>query len=112
MTSRKVLTIDQCFQILLNRVNGLSWQESIIKAIPARKGGQLKDSDSDEGDHGNDHHHDEDHEITDTETNLSGAKDAADSDPAATKHSSDEQQPRIPEAFRDEEVPQVPAASS
>ena len=53
MKSRKVLTIDHCFQILLNRVNGLSWQDSIMEAVPARKGAQLKDSES-EGDNDED----------------------------------------------------------
>lgn len=48
MKSRKVLTIDHCFQILLNRVNGLSWQDAIIQAIPARKGAQLKGSENEE----------------------------------------------------------------
>ncbi|OQR74069.1 RNA (guanine-9-)-methyltransferase domain-containing protein 2-like [Tropilaelaps mercedesae] len=43
MKTRKVLTIDHCFEILLNRVNGMTWREAIIKAIPARKGAQIKD---------------------------------------------------------------------
>lgn len=43
MKTRKVLTIDHCFEILLNRVNGMTWKDAIIKAIPARKGAQLKD---------------------------------------------------------------------
>lgn len=50
MKSRKVLTIDHCFQILLNRVNGLSWQDAIIQAIPARKGAQLRGSDNEDDD--------------------------------------------------------------
>ncbi|XP_022709145.1 tRNA methyltransferase 10 homolog A-like isoform X2 [Varroa jacobsoni] len=49
MKTRKVLTIDHCFEILLNRVNGMTWEEAIIRAIPARKGAQLKgDADGEE----------------------------------------------------------------
>ncbi|XP_003747912.1 tRNA methyltransferase 10 homolog A [Galendromus occidentalis] len=74
MKSRKVLTIDHCFQIVLNRANGLSWQESIMRAIPARKGAQLKDDDGNEGVDENEKEHDH----------------ADDSDPDLGKESDDE----------------------
>lgn len=43
MKTRKVLTVDHVFQILMGVANGKSWKESFLSFIPARKGAIGKD---------------------------------------------------------------------
>ncbi|KAG7157556.1 tRNA methyltransferase 10 homolog A-like [Homarus americanus] len=59
MKTRKVLTVDHVYQILLGVVKGKSWKESLLSIIPARKGATGKDDDEnyindEECDEGND----------------------------------------------------------
>ncbi|KAJ5071143.1 tRNA (guanine-9-) methyltransferase [Anaeramoeba ignava] len=42
MRSRKVLTVDQVFSIILNYINCKDWSQALIKAIPLRKGAKVK----------------------------------------------------------------------
>ncbi|XP_071519325.1 tRNA methyltransferase 10 homolog A isoform X1 [Panulirus ornatus] len=43
MKTRKILTVDHVFQILVGVANGKSWKESFLSFIPARKGAIGKD---------------------------------------------------------------------
>ncbi|XP_076066573.1 tRNA methyltransferase 10 homolog A-like [Oratosquilla oratoria] len=47
MKTRKVLTIDQVFRILLGVTQGKSWKDSFLEIIPARKGATDKDGSPD-----------------------------------------------------------------
>lgn len=47
MKTRKVLTIDHVFRIILGVTEGGSWKESFLKTIPARKGAVGKDEEND-----------------------------------------------------------------
>ncbi|XP_075540659.1 tRNA methyltransferase 10 homolog A-like isoform X2 [Dermacentor variabilis] len=46
MKTRKVLTIDQVFTILLNKTQGMSWTDALLAAIPQRKGAKALDQES------------------------------------------------------------------
>ncbi|XP_054920015.1 tRNA methyltransferase 10 homolog A-like isoform X2 [Dermacentor andersoni] len=46
MKTRKVLTIDQVFAILLNKTQGMSWTDALLAAIPQRKGAKALDQES------------------------------------------------------------------
>lgn len=47
MKTRKVLTIDHVFRIILGVTEGGSWKEAFLKTIPARKGAVGKDEEND-----------------------------------------------------------------
>ncbi|KAK4036376.1 hypothetical protein OUZ56_028435 [Daphnia magna] len=42
MKTRKVLTIDHVFNVMVNICNGQSWKEALLEILPARKGAQEK----------------------------------------------------------------------
>ncbi|XP_046964868.1 tRNA methyltransferase 10 homolog A [Vanessa cardui] len=44
MKTRKVLTIDHVFEIVLRVCEGMSWQDALIKVLPVRKGAHVCDS--------------------------------------------------------------------
>ncbi|XP_038215850.1 tRNA methyltransferase 10 homolog A [Zerene cesonia] len=44
MKTRKVLTIDHVFEIVLHISEGMQWQETLLKVLPLRKGVHLCDS--------------------------------------------------------------------
>ncbi|XP_026329365.1 tRNA methyltransferase 10 homolog A [Hyposmocoma kahamanoa] len=44
MKTRKVLTIDHVFEIVLRVCEGLSWQETLMKVLPTRKGAHVCDT--------------------------------------------------------------------
>ncbi|KAK2723989.1 hypothetical protein QYM36_002358 [Artemia franciscana] len=46
MKTRKVLTIDQVYDILRRMANGEHWGEAIVAALPSRKGAFVKDEES------------------------------------------------------------------
>lgn len=48
MKTRKVLTVDQVFKILLGVTQGKSWKDSFLEAIPPRKGAVGKETSDDE----------------------------------------------------------------
>lgn len=45
MKTRKVLTIDHVFNIMVNVCNGQKWKEALLQVLPARKGAQEKIAD-------------------------------------------------------------------
>ncbi|XP_041977632.1 tRNA methyltransferase 10 homolog A [Aricia agestis] len=47
MKTRKVLTIDHVFEIVLRVAEGMPWQEALLKVLPLRKGAHVYDSNSD-----------------------------------------------------------------
>ena len=49
LASRKVLTIDHVFQILVKITQGLSWKEAFLAVIPGRKGVAEKETEEQEG---------------------------------------------------------------
>ncbi|XP_063853887.1 tRNA methyltransferase 10 homolog A-like [Scylla paramamosain] len=48
MKSRKVLTIDQVFQVLVGVVEGCGWKEVLLSTLPLRKGARGKDNEGEE----------------------------------------------------------------
>ncbi|KAI9209012.1 guanine-1-methyltransferase-domain-containing protein [Polychytrium aggregatum] len=52
MDSRKVLTINQVYEIILNYLAMDNWRDAFLATIPARKGAQVKDSHEDQSDSG------------------------------------------------------------
>ncbi|XP_045445952.1 tRNA methyltransferase 10 homolog A [Melitaea cinxia] len=44
MKTRKVLTIDHVFEIVLRVCEGVSWQDALIKVLPVRKGAHVCDA--------------------------------------------------------------------
>ncbi|KAM3963400.1 tRNA methyltransferase 10 homolog A [Aphomia sociella] len=47
MKTRKVLTIDHVFEIILKVCDGVPWQEALIKVLPERKGAHICDNNGD-----------------------------------------------------------------
>ncbi|KAL4703013.1 hypothetical protein ACJJTC_009999 [Scirpophaga incertulas] len=46
MKTRKVLTIDHVFEIILKVCEGMSWQDTLMKVLPIRKGAHICDNNS------------------------------------------------------------------
>ncbi|XP_013186518.2 tRNA methyltransferase 10 homolog A isoform X2 [Amyelois transitella] len=49
MKTRKVLTIDQVFEIILRVCEGMCWQETLINVLPERKGAHACDDEDNSG---------------------------------------------------------------
>nr|CAG4642025.1 EOG090X0D3U [Eurycercus lamellatus] len=47
LKTRRVLTIDHVFNIMVNICNGQSWKEALLNVLPARKGAKEKSADED-----------------------------------------------------------------
>lgn len=50
MKTRTVLTVNQCFEIILNISEGMSWKDCLLKVMPSRKKIRAKDDDKEAAD--------------------------------------------------------------
>eukprot|EP00002_Diphylleia_rotans_P016835 TRINITY_DN3268_c0_g2_i1.p1 TRINITY_DN3268_c0_g2~~TRINITY_DN3268_c0_g2_i1.p1 ORF type:complete len:391 (-),score=110.93 TRINITY_DN3268_c0_g2_i1:194-1366(-) len=81
LETRKVLTVNQVFEILLNvRTNGGNWKEAFLQSIPARKGvsGKVDHHGGDDEESEDEQHDDEDHQESKSEKDQTSSQQTQD----------------------------------
>nr|CAG4640352.1 EOG090X0D3U [Daphnia pulex] len=81
MKTRKVLTIDHVFNIMVNVCNGQKWKEALLEVLPARKGAQEKDTD---GNFEDEEDCDAEEDFDENENSIADEMDSCETDPIST----------------------------